>query len=176
MRYRTFIRIQIAVAIVLLVIGVKVCTTYVVPTKNSNSFSEGTGSQLHTESNIKSPSESESSKGGKSTPGDKVLEMTAVDNKIIELQQTKITKVLDKSGKNYKKFMKFPDFIADLRCDFTKGFTSWNRIKVDFDKDKNYDEKWSFRENGQIVKQISSADDETYDYEYILRGTTWELR
>lgn len=176
MRYRTFIRIQIAVAIVLLVIGVKVCTTYLVPTRNSDISSVGANSQTNTTTNTNSPSGIESVKHANSKPGDKVLDMTPIDNKVIELQQTQVTQVLDKSGKNYKKFMKFPDFIVDLRCDFTKGFSSWNRIKVDFDKDKNYDEKWTFRENGQIVKEISSSDNETYDYEYILKGTTWQLR
>lgn len=176
MRYRTFIRIQIAVAIVLLVIGVKVCTTYLVPSRNSDTSSESKSSQINTTSNTNSPSQIESAKHASTKPGDKVLDMTPIDNKVIELQQTQVTQVLDKSGKNYKKFMKLPDFIVDLRCDFTKGFSSWNRIKVDFDKDKKYDEKWTFRENGQIIKEISSSDNETYDYEYILKGTAWELR
>lgn len=107
-------------------------------------------------------------------PSDDML--TSIDRKIINLQKLSLEKNIDKSGKNYKKYKKYAEFIVDMRCDFSKGFSYWNRIKVDLDKDKNYDEKWTFSENGKIRKAVSSNDDELYDIEYELVNNTWIRR
>ena len=61
--------------------------------------------------------------------------LTSTDRKIINLQKTSVEKNIDKTGKNYKSYKKYADFIVDMRCDFSKGFSYWNRIKVDIDKD-----------------------------------------
>ena len=102
--------------------------------------------------------------------------LTSTDRKIINLQKTSVEKNIDKTGKNYKSYKKYADFIVDMRCDFSKGFSYWNRIKVDIDKDKNYDEKWTFNENGKIRKAVSTNDDELYDIEYELVNNTWIRR
>ncbi len=102
--------------------------------------------------------------------------LTAIDGKIINIQKISVEKNIDKSGKNYKYYKKYADFIIDMRCDFSKGFSYWNRIKVDLDKDKQYDEKWTFTENGKIRKAVSSNDDEIYDSEYELVNNKWIRR
>lgn len=102
--------------------------------------------------------------------------LTAIDKQILDLQKNPIEKNIDKTGKNYKKYKKYADFIVDIRCDFSKGFSYWNRIKVDFDKDKNYDEKWTFGEKGNIRKSVSTYDDGNYDVEYELVNSTWIRR
>jgi len=99
--------------------------------------------------------------------------LSEIDKTIISLQKTNIEKNIDKTGKNYKLYKKFSYFIVDMRCDFTKGFSYWNRIKVDLDKDKNYDEKWTINEKGIIRKFISTNDNGIYNEEYELIDDHW---
>lgn len=99
--------------------------------------------------------------------------LSETDRTIIDLQKSQVVKNIDKTGKNYKLYKKFTYYIVDMRCDFTKGFSYWNRIKVDLDKDKNYDEKWIINEKGVIRKQVSTNDDGNYDTEYELVNDNW---
>ena len=61
----------------------------------------------------------------------------------------------------------------DLRCDKEKGFDYFNRVKLDWDKDKNWDEKWFFREDGSIKRECSSNDDKKYDVILELKDGKW---
>lgn len=173
MRYGTF-RLLRALVIIGIITGVfMLYVSSITPTYEKSTPSNSSISNTYTPP----PSTSASAPVSVTAKvGDKSLPLSAVDNKVLELQKTEVTKVEDKSGKNYKNYKKLPTFIVDMRCDFTKGFSTWNRIKVDLDKDKNYDEKWTFRNNGDIIKEISSSDDETYNYEYKLSDNTWELQ
>lgn len=54
-----------------------------------------------------------------------------------------------------------------------EGNASWNRLKVDLDRDEQDDEKWTL-ENGMPAKrQVSTRDDGTYDREYRWQGGKW---
>jgi hypothetical protein len=54
-----------------------------------------------------------------------------------------------------------------------EGNATWNRLKVDLDRDEQDDEKWTL-ENGMPAKrQVSTSDDGTYDREYRWRGGKW---
>ncbi len=174
MKYRTFKTLRIVLLIFILAATVKVCNMLIPSNKDSLSTNnhENNVSESAPDKNRKENIAND----GASKPGDQFLQLSDIDNKVLEMQLSDITDVKDKSGKNYKKFKKFPTFIIDMRCDFTKGFTTWNRIKVDLDKDKKYDEKWTFRNNGEVIKEISSSDDENYDYEYQMKDKKWELR
>ena len=44
-----------------------------------------------------------------------------------------------------------------------EGYTKVNRAKVDIDRDDKWDEKWTFKDDGSITRDISSKDDEQYD-------------
>lgn len=54
-----------------------------------------------------------------------------------------------------------------------EGNATWNRLKIDFDRDEQDDEKWTL-ENGMPAKrQVSTKDDGTYDQEYRWQGGKW---
>jgi len=174
MRYRTFKTLRILLLFLIVAATVKVCSM-LVPSRNDSTSAHNYENTVSGSISDKKQNNDMSNDG---TPklGDQFLQLSDIDNRVLEMQLSDITDVKDKSGKNYKKFKKFPTFIIDMRCDFTKGFTTWNRIKVDLDKDKKYDEKWTFRNNGEVIKEISSSDDENYDYEYKMKDKKWELR
>lgn len=91
--------------------------------------------------------------------------ITAAHEEIINFQKnTPLTagKPDDNNG-GVKLFKKLPTYQIDFRCDKTKGFDYWNRVKIDWDYDKKWDEKWDFRKNGSIKRQCSTNDDEVYD-------------
>ena len=105
--------------------------------------------------------------------GEAIMQITDADRAILSYKDSPLVKNLDDSGENYKKFVKTAGFNLDLRCDFGKGFAAWNRIKVDWDKDKKWDEKWSFNDKGEVKRQISPNDDGNYEFIYILQGNQW---
>lgn len=54
-----------------------------------------------------------------------------------------------------------------------EGNATWNRLKVDLDRDEQDDEKWTL-ENGMPAKrQVSTRDDGNYDHEYRWQGGKW---
>lgn len=57
------------------------------------------------------------------------------------------------------------------------GETGVNRVKIDYDRDEKWDEKWTItREGGkeQVKRQVSPTDDDkTYSEEYRLREGSW---
>lgn len=92
-------------------------------------------------------------------------EITAAHEEIMALQKSSALssgKPDDNNG-GVKLFKKLATYQVDLRCDKAKGFTYFNRVKIDWDYDKKWDEKWDFRENGSIKRQCSTNDDENYD-------------
>ena len=66
--------------------------------------------------------------------------------------------------------------IIELRSDTGKGSTTWNRAKIDLDRDKNWDEAWDLRPDGKIKRRFAPADDENYTATYDLQGASWVLR
>jgi hypothetical protein len=52
--------------------------------------------------------------------------------------------------------------------------TAFNRAKVDLDRDDKWDEKWTFKPDGSIEKQVSPADDDaTYPDTYVFEAGRW---
>lgn len=49
----------------------------------------------------------------------------------------------------------------------------WNRAKVDLDRDDKFDEKWDFKDDGVVQRQVAPADDEQYSETYRLEGGRW---
>jgi hypothetical protein len=50
---------------------------------------------------------------------------------------------------------------------------TWNRLKIDLDRDEKWDEKWDL-ENGQPVKRhVSTRDNEVYDLEFRWQAGGW---
>jgi hypothetical protein len=54
--------------------------------------------------------------------------------------------------------------------------STWNRLKIDLNRNGKWDEKWTI-ENGSLNKrQVSSQDNEQYDQQYRWRGARWEIK
>ncbi|NOY26391.1 MAG: hypothetical protein GXP62_11010 [Oligoflexia bacterium] len=53
------------------------------------------------------------------------------------------------------------------------GKSSANRAKVDLDRDNNWDEKWTFDDNGGVSRKVAPLDDEQYTQTWIWTGDAW---
>jgi len=110
----------------------------------------------------------------KANYGSNQMPVSSMDNEIMQYQRSTNTaagKPDDKGGLKY--FITTNAYKLDLRCDQAKGFAYWNRIKVDYDQDKQWDEKWSFSNSGKIKREIASNDDGNYNLAYELQGSNW---
>jgi hypothetical protein len=106
--------------------------------------------------------------------GSTVLPLSSEEKEIIQYQKSAITGPdVTKKGDSYQKTIVTSKYKLELRCDLKKGFNFWNRIKIDFNQNKNWDEKWTFSKDGYIKREVSPDDDEKYTYTYNLRGDHW---
>lgn len=78
------------------------------------------------------------------------------------------TQVLDNSGK--RKDALRGAYKVNLYTDAGPGPAT--RLKIDLDRDDKWDEKWS-KDGATWKRQVSSAENETYDREYLLAGEKW---
>lgn len=116
----------------------------------------------------------QSSEAVKPAYGSDELPVSKIDKEIFGYQKSDIsTGKIDDQGDSYKKFINTSSYKVDLRCDFKKGYSYWNRIKVDLNNDGNWDEKWTYQKNGQIRKEVSPDDNEKYEYKYFLKNEVW---
>jgi hypothetical protein len=96
----------------------------------------------------------------------------AIDATVRELLKSPLTNGVDDGG-SLKYRVKSPPAVIELRCDTAKGFKSWNRVKLDLDGDKKFDEKWTVTASGAIERSVSPNDNDTYTDKYELRGSEW---
>jgi len=101
--------------------------------------------------------------------------VTAMHNTIMSIQKnaTLSEGKPDNNNGGVKLYKKMDSYFLDLRCDKKKGFDYFNRVKVDWDKDKKWDEKWDFRKDGSIKRQSSTNDDKNYDLVQELKDGKW---
>jgi hypothetical protein len=101
--------------------------------------------------------------------------VSALDRKVIELSKSALTNgTSDSSGRKWR--IKQDRIVIELRSDTAKGSTTWNRLKIDLDRDKNWDEAWDLKPGKPIKRRIAPADDENYTVTYDLQGETWVKR
>jgi hypothetical protein len=109
--------------------------------------------------------------------GAATLPISAAEQSILDAQHAiSLQQTLDSKGENYKLFIKAGAYNLDMRCDFKKGFDYWNRVKVDWNKNKRWDEKWLFGKDGKVKRDIAPADDEQYTMRYVLESKQWILQ
>ncbi len=96
----------------------------------------------------------------------------AIDATVLELLKAPLSNGVDDAG-SLKYRVKSPPAVIELRCDTAKGFKSWNRVKLDLDGDKKFDEKWTITATGTIERSVSPNDDDTYTDKYERRGAEW---
>lgn len=101
--------------------------------------------------------------------------LSSLDRRVIELSKGPLTNgSSDGSGRKWR--VKENRMVVELRSDTAKGSTTWNRIKIDLDRDKNWDEAWDLKPGKPIKRRIAPADDENYTVTYDLQGNTWVKR
>jgi len=77
--------------------------------------------------------------------------------------QTVVASYAQKTITEKKKKDVRPDSSYKINIYQDDGHTTVNRAKVDIDRDDKWDEKWTFKDDGSITRDISSKDDEQYD-------------
>jgi hypothetical protein len=168
MKYKTFRIIRLIVIIIIIIMGIILLSQLICGRKSKpTNIADRTV-----------PSSSQSIEARqKINYGDKVLPVNSIDKEIFEYQKSATsTGELDKDGETYQRIINTNDYLLQLRCDHKKGYTYWNRAKIDFNKNKKWDEKWSFSKDGNIKRQISTKDDEDYDISYHLKGDHWMIK
>jgi len=110
---------------------------------------------------------------GTSTPDRQPL--SALDRKVIGFSKEALSNgTSDGTARKWR--IKQDRIVIELRSDTAKGSTTWNRLKVDLDRDKNWDEAWDLKPGKPIKRRIAPADDENYTITYDLQGETWVKR
>ena len=108
--------------------------------------------------------------------GAQTLPLSEIEKEILQLQQAPLSSGKPDDNGSLKRSVLKGSIKLDIRCDQNKGFTTWNRIKVDWDNNKHYDEKWNFRQDGSVARFVAPSDDENYSMEYRLNGSEWKLK
>ncbi|HNG94607.1 MAG TPA: hypothetical protein PLB32_17510 [Acidobacteriota bacterium] len=52
----------------------------------------------------------------------------------------------------------------------------WSRLKIDYNRNEKWDEKWDLEQGQPVKRHVASQDDEQYDQEYRWVGGKWELK
>jgi hypothetical protein len=168
MKYNTFRKIRFIVIIIIIIIAVIMLSQLIC---NRKSRPINTTNQTNTSSTTANNTIQ------KINYGSKVLAVTSLDKAIFEYQKSATsTGELDKDGETYQRIINTNDYLLQLRCDYKKGFTYWNRAKIDYNKNKKWDEKWTFSKDGNIKRQVSTKDNEDYDLSYHLKGDNWIIK
>jgi hypothetical protein len=102
-------------------------------------------------------------------------QLAALERKVIGFSKEALTNG-SSDGSSRKWRIKEDRITVELRSDTGKGSTTWNRLKVDLDRDKNWDEAWDLKPGKPIKRRIAPADDENYTVTYDLQGETWVRR
>jgi hypothetical protein len=97
--------------------------------------------------------------------------LTDVQREILKLQKEPLTNG-SSDGNSRKWVVKTSRYKAEFRCDEDKGSQVWNRVKIDFNNNKKYDERWDFKPD-TVKRRVARNDDENYTAEYRLQGETW---
>jgi hypothetical protein len=101
------------------------------------------------------------------------LTLTDIHKEILRLQQQPLTSEGAKnSGDGIQWRVKDNGVTVEFRSDTSKGSTTWNRAKVDYNGNKKYEERWDFK--GETVRRrVAPTDDENYTEEYNKNGEQW---
>lgn len=100
---------------------------------------------------------------------------SALDREILDLQTQPLSSGTG-TGSALKWRIKRTPLVIELRSDADKDPTKWNRVKVDLDGDKSFDQVWEWKLDGRIKRRTAPADDENYTVTDYLRGDRWVVQ
>lgn len=107
--------------------------------------------------------------------GSETAAFTDVHREILKMQKQPLSNGEDK-GESLRWVVSDNGIKAEFRSDKNKGSKTWNRVKIDYNSNKQYEEKWDFKPDGSIKRQVSPNDDNNYTEEYRLQGEKWVLK
>lgn len=157
MKYRTFVKLRAAVLILLVVLAV-----YGVFHRRG-----GQPPQVAVAPIAAPPAAAATAQ----PPADPAL-LTDAQREILHLQGQPLTNGAP-AGNSRKWVVDEPGFHAEFRCDTGKGLKYWNRVKIDWNGNKRFDERWDFKPDGTVKRRIAPNDDENYTQERRLEGDRW---
>lgn len=67
----------------------------------------------------------------------------------------------------------FPSEPFKINVYHDAGETGWNRVKVDYNRNEKWDEKWEFVDGKPTKRMVASKDDEQYDEIYRWADGKW---
>jgi hypothetical protein len=101
--------------------------------------------------------------------------LSSLHKDVLELAKQPLTNGAS-DGKSRKWRVKRAKIIIELRSDTDKGATTWNRLKIDLDGDKKWDESWDLVTGKPVKRRTSPADDGELVHTYDLKGERWVPR
>ena len=108
--------------------------------------------------------------GGAQPIGEDTL--SDVDREVLKMQKEPLDKgTPDAKGPKWR--VKNGGVVIELRCDKDKGYTTWNRAKVDANNNKQFDETWAFKKDGTVERRVAPGDDQNYTQTFVLDGDKW---
>ncbi len=116
------------------------------------------------------PAETAPPKGKPTVSG--TADFTDIHREILKMQKSPLSKGEEK-GDSLRWLVSDNGIKAEFRSDKSKGSTIWNRVKIDYNSNKQYEEKWDFKPGGSVKRQVAPNDDGTYTEEYRLQGEKW---
>lgn len=98
--------------------------------------------------------------------------LSDVDREVLKLQKEPLDRgTPDAKGPKWR--VKKGGVVIELRCDQDKGYTTWNRAKIDANNNKQFDETWAFKKDGTVERKVAPGDDQNYTQTFVLSGETW---
>ncbi len=171
MKYKTFAAIRtgafIGIPVIALVVLIRSCST------SEHTDQASPDGDMATQQAMSKQRGSSTSSNEKPRYGEQELALSDIEREILGLQKDPISLGKEDDNGSIKRTVRKGSIKLDIRCDKNKGFSSWNRIKVDWDNNGKYDEKWNFRQNGTVARFVSPSDDEDYSMEYRLDDSKW---
>ena len=99
-------------------------------------------------------------------------QLSDVDREVLKMQKEPLSNgVPDAKGPKWR--VKNGSVVIELRCDKDKGYTTWNRAKVDANNNKQFDETWAFKKDGTVERRVAPNDDQNYTQTFVLDGDKW---
>lgn len=98
--------------------------------------------------------------------------LSDVDREVLKLQKEPLDRgTPDAKGPKWR--VKKGGVVIELRCDQDKGYTAWNRAKIDANNNKQFDETWAFKKDGTVERKVAPNDDQNYTQTFVLDGDKW---
>lgn len=157
MKYKTFRNLMIIFGAVVLIGSCSFCTYLYKSAPSPSRVAEVSPQPIVEHQPVSAPV---------STPNvDALNGLRRIDQKVLEAVRRPV------SGDKIKDAFPSESFKINVYRD--EGEASWNRVKVDYNRNEKWDEKWEFVAGQPSKRMVASKDDEKYDEVYRWVDGKW---